>query len=227
MFSLAIFVIHLILLVLFSRLLDRFLAELFPKGHYRWVIWPGIVVHELSHAIVGKLMGAKITDVSLFAKTGGSVTHTKPKIPLIGVPFTSMAPLLGCTLAIIVLTYAFDFDQRLIVSNFDILTLLTNIGLLFRENVANWLFWLFLYLVLAITTAIAPSNQDFKNSWWGIGFILFGFGALLYFDIGTDFLTGLLKAVSSFFALGIIFELMINILVVPFWFLKRRKYTFE
>lgn len=225
MHALATFVIWLILLVLFSRVLDRLLSQIFPQGRYRWVIWPGIVVHELSHAIVAKLMLARITNISLFSKTGGSVTHTRAKVPVIGSPIISMAPLFGCIAAIAALAYAFGFDERLIMTDPSAATYFSNIGLFFRENFASWRFWLFLYLMLATATAIAPSNQDFKNSWWGIVLILVALGALVYFGVAASFLGNVLGAAGSLFALGVLFELMVLIPILPLWLWRRRKRT--
>ncbi len=214
MTTLIIFIIWFVFLILGSRLVDRMLAEIFPRGKYRWIIWPGVVIHELSHAIVGKLMGAKIKDISLFSKTGGSVTHTKPRIPLIGMPLTSIAPLFGCTLAIVGLMYVFGFSENL--SSF------LNIFSAFREHYKEWQWWIFVYLVIAIATPIAPSNHDFKNAWWGIFLIFFAFGALFYFHIGEEFLVGLLTRVTSLFTLGVIFEFLALLVVFPFWLIRRK-----
>ena len=205
--TLATFIIWLVLLVLISRLLDRLLSEIFPKGRYRWVIWPGIAVHEASHAIMAKAMLAKITDISLFSKTGGSVTHTRPKVPIVGTPLISMAPLFGCVIAIVALSHAFGFDGRLIMA----------------ENLANWRFWLFLYLVLAVSAAIAPSNQDFRNSWWGIGLILITLFLLIHFGYCLSFLERALAATGSLFALGVAFEVIVLVLISPFWLWRRKR----
>lgn len=211
--TLFIFIFWFILLIFGSRFVDRMLAEIFPKGRYRWIIWPGVVIHELSHALVGKLMGAQIKDISLFSKTGGSVTHTKPRMPIIGMPLTSIAPLFGCTFSILGLLYLFGYQNDL-SSFFDIFSA-------FQKHYAEWKWWLFIYLTIAIATPIAPSNHDFKNSWFGIVFILIVFGAFFYFHIGEDFLKSLLQSATSLFTLGVIFEFLAAVVVLPFWLIRR------
>lgn len=237
MFSLLLFFVWLTLLVLFSRILDWFLSELFPKARYRWIIWPGILIHELSHGIMGKLMGANITDVSLFSKKGGSVTHTKPKIPIIGIPFTAMAPLFGCTLTLLGLLYLFDFENKFLFFELKEWTLTAffsefikvgrGMAQIFISEFRNWMLWVFLYFTLALTTAIAPSNQDFKNAWLGIIIIFCMIAAFLYFEIWMTFIERVLGALISFFAFGFTFEFLIVVLLFPFWIWKRQHYRFS
>ncbi len=237
MLLLSLFFVWLVLVIIFSRILDWFLSELFPKARYRWIIWPGILIHELSHGIVGKCMGAKITDVSLFSKKGGSVTHTKPKIPIIGVPFTAMAPLFGCTLTLFGLMYLFGFEDKFLFFEFkewsltsffsEIIKVGQGIIQVFYLEFRNWMFWIFLYLALALTTAIAPSNQDFKNAWLGILIIFFTLAAFLYFEIYVTFIEQTLQVLISFFTFGFTFEFFIATLLFPFWFWKRRHYHFS
>lgn len=213
--TLLIFLLWMVLLVLGSRLVDRLLAEIFPRGKYRWIIWPGVIIHELSHAIVGKLMGAKIKDISLFSKTGGSVTHTSPRIPIIGMPLTSIAPLFGCTLALLGVMYIFGYQ--------DSLTSFSTIPSSFVENYKHWQWWVFVYLAIAIACPIAPSNHDFKNAWLGIFLIILTLGVLFYFHIGESYLTTGLQSITSLFILGATFELLATLIVFPIWVLRRRK----
>lgn len=221
------FLLWLILLIIFSRLIDKFLSEIFLHGRYRWVIWIGIIVHEFSHAFMAKLMGAKITGISLFSKSGGSVRHTNPRVPIIGKPLVSMAPLFGCTLAIIGLVFLFGFESRLLIVNFgesffqNLWLFIKNIGFVFTHNAASWRFWLFLYLVISIATTIAPSSTDFKNAIWWIFLIIIIIGVLFYFHIGILWIERVLNLLSSIFVLGVVFELLVIVLVFPFWLWRR------
>ncbi len=64
------------LLMLVGALLDHLWAKILGAGKiYRIFVTPGILVHELSHALACLLMGAKVTDMTIFDKEGGHVTH--------------------------------------------------------------------------------------------------------------------------------------------------------
>ncbi|MEX2209999.1 MAG: M50 family metallopeptidase [Patescibacteria group bacterium] len=124
---------------------NRFLARVFVGRTYRFLIAPGVIVHEYSHALACVLTGARIRQVRVFDARGGAVVHEEPRAPL-GDGIISVAPILGAATAVYLLALA-------LVPGF--------VG--FGElSISSWQFFVFAYLASAITAAMAPSLQDLR-----------------------------------------------------------------
>lgn len=125
------------------------LAQLkFHLKIYQIVLFPGVVIHELSHLLFCLLTGAQVHDVEFFSPTGGHVTHGRPKIPVIGVFLISLAPfLVGMTLVYFISSQLIVFDP----SNLTIKLIISKI--------------IIFYLLVAIIISMFPSGKDFKNAW--------------------------------------------------------------
>src|SRR3989304_5104800 len=82
-----------IALYLISEYLHRSMSSV-SRTLYVVLMLPGTIVHELSHAAVALLMGARITEFSVIpsGNTLGHIEHTPPKIPFIGDAAISIAP---------------------------------------------------------------------------------------------------------------------------------------
>ena len=157
---------------------------------FRLVIVPGLVLHELSHYAMCKLTGARVSEVSLFNRQrvgrstvySGSVTHGPSKLPYVGDPLISFAPLIGGLAVLGLLTWAFDDPLAIrghVGRPVDPLTDLVGVA---RELVSvlvamvrripaqivaragDWRLWVYLYLAVSISMSLAPSRQDFANS---------------------------------------------------------------
>ena len=167
-----------------SRVSGRIWSGMLGKAFFV-LAFPGILVHELSHVIGCLIMGAKVTNLSLFEPQGGYVTHGEPKIPIIGKPVISFAPLFGCGLALWLVYTASPFQFG------PLQTPVGAPGLLTLEFTASglrefgWSVWdvikqffvaipklnfhsvwtyVFAYLALSIGIAFSPSKQDFGNA---------------------------------------------------------------
>lgn len=142
-----------------DALLDYLLRHSFIGSRYRLFIAPGIIVHELSHALAASLTGSQIKKISLFAPQGGYVIHASQ--PGLLQPFrliiVSLAPLFGVTLSFFILTLLLQPDW---LSNINInhpYAILTSLPQL---SLSKWQSWLYLYLTLSLAAALAPSWQD-------------------------------------------------------------------
>ncbi|MEX2043370.1 MAG: M50 family metallopeptidase [Patescibacteria group bacterium] len=158
---------------------NYFLARVFVGRTYRYLIAPGVIVHEYSHALACIVTGARIRKVRVFAEEGGYVEHEPARLPL-GEGIITVAPILGAAIAVYLLAV-------LLVPGF------VGLGEL---QVSSWQFLAFAYLASSITAAMAPSAQDLR-----VGLAAFvvlctiiGLGALVpmvadYFDLllGTEF----------------------------------------
>lgn len=128
---------------------------------YYSLLFPGVVLHETSHMIACLLVGAKITDVEFFSKTGGHVAHMKPKLKYVGTFIISLFPLItGSAIIILLLPY-------LNLSHFNIQTVLIDI--------------IIFYLLTTVTITMFPSSKDFSNAWFLYIIVIAGLLLVSYF----------------------------------------------
>lgn len=162
--------ILLILAIMFvAMLIPQFLVRSILGPVFRVFVIPGVIVHELSHALFCLLTGAKIQRIRLFRRDGGDVAHLPSKIPFIGPLLITFAPLVIGLILIILLA-------RLVAPDLSHIPAATSLGefpqfLWLVVRATDWgqpMTWLWLYFILAIGATAAPSWQDLKNSWWSL-----------------------------------------------------------
>jgi len=218
-----------IIVVLISRALDVLWARVVPiRTLYYFVRIPGVVVHELSHILGCLIMGAKVKNVILFSKEGGSVTYSRPKIPFLGDVVINTSPLICIPLVLAGCTWV--FSQYLgcvfpvlpqgIRSSADLAGLGTGILGIFTGNLVvmfNPWFFLYLYLTLSLVLSVAPSAQDISNAAIGIGII--ALAGILVLQSGIPFavsiLEELMRLVNIGFVLGLSFGVIALVMSIP------------
>jgi hypothetical protein len=142
-----------------SYLTDYFLVRSFLGYKYRFFVAPGIIIHELSHALACLICWAKIREISFFDQDGGYVKHEKSPIPIFGPILISTAPLV---ISIII----FYFLGRLLKleGSLDFGTIIFNLKLILKSiNFVNWRSFLAIYLLLSVAVTMTPSRQDLIN----------------------------------------------------------------
>lgn len=72
----------------------RFGEGLFPGLGFRILMAPAVILHELSHVMLCWLTLSKVSQVTVFQREGGSVSHDKPRVPF-GQVLISLAPFIG------------------------------------------------------------------------------------------------------------------------------------
>lgn len=149
----------------------------------------GVPVHELSHYILAKLFGHKVTEVKLFQMkdgdgTLGYVNHAYNPMNLyqqIGNFFIGVAPILCGSLVIILLLKFFVPDSLNLMNG--AMSLKGSMGFLKSiftlDNFKRPEFYLFLYLVFSICSHISLSKADIKGAFIGV---IFMFIILLVFN---------------------------------------------
>lgn len=231
-------------LVLISYLLDKLWSRSLARWIYLFFAAPGIIVHELSHYIACRITGADVSRVKLMGMEGGSVTHGPPKRGgVFGQALISMAPFFGIPLFLILLAVLFDnisfFNCDLtwkrnvdwnagsiLIGTFRSAFSLVKSNLLERRS--PW-FVLYLYLAASLTASLAPSRQDFKNSW--IGIALFFVMIIAWSLLNDHLLSGWgWKAPATYFildlmgwivVLGLVLSLFGLILALPFYLIRK------
>lgn len=124
----------------------------------KYLFFPGIFLHELAHYIAAILTGARVGEFRVGFEEG-HVIHSKPRLPLIGMPIISFAPFI---IGVIVLVYVFQW--LLGVSITEITSVQELISYILHLNYFAWHFWLSLLILINILATFAPSSRDLKNS---------------------------------------------------------------
>lgn len=219
----------------------RFMRE---KGLLIW-FWlnaPGVIIHELSHAIVVLLFtpfGFRITSVTLFRirpmaqrdprghivrSNGpqslqlGEVQYMRPQGRLssyIGDGLSGIAPLIGGTAAFILLYWvATGYFIWQVPFDFS-----QSQWQIIRPGWPLWTLIFAPYLILTITSELWPSRQDWKGASWfviGLGVVLLLVLLLFWYTQRISQLFILATLVSSHidFALGILLILDIIFMII-------------
>jgi hypothetical protein len=158
---------------------------------YFVLILPGVITHELSHALTAWFLRVKVRHLSIGIRRKGNsqqvalgsvdISRTDPvRASLIG-----LAPLIfGCGAIWYISGRVLGVRPILPVS---LPRLWTELQIVYTTPD----FWLWAYLVFAISNAMLPSAADRQS--WGTALILIAFiGALIYFSGLFDALSGTL-----------------------------------
>lgn len=135
------------ILVLFALLV--FLRELVlvklarRQTIYCIVLFPGIILHEISHIAGCLITLTKVRKVKLFSSKGGFVMHEKPVLPILGIFIISIAPLV----------------VGLFISHILFGLIYTPEGLKYQLPTV-----IYLYLIFSIILTMLPSKTDITNS---------------------------------------------------------------
>ncbi len=245
------------LVILLSNLITRLMTSATSGYLFRLMIFPGVLVHELSHYVMCKLTGAKVVELKLFEKQevkghtvyGGYVTHGPSKLPLLGDPLISFAPVFGCLGVMALLTWAADdplgfrsgpsetveFEAAPLSNLTSILSGISYvIGRLpghVMDHAGEWTFWGYLYLTISLAIALAPSKQDFANSYrhfWrhilkfvaaaGVVFLILYVAGSLVKSLANalvPYLVGVFAFTLSILIVTLILAWLINLLTSP------------
>lgn len=176
MTSVGLFFAYLMLLMAIGYAVNRLMVPVFGRG-WRLFVAPGIIVHELAHALACVLVGADVQEINFWKVEGGHVIHTQPRIHLLGPVLISLAPMIVMTLGLFVLA-------PLLAANVGDLPWIETVpsslsgfvgGYLTSLGQAaagfDWLTlkpWLLIYLMLNVAVTIAPSRADLHNAQWAL-----------------------------------------------------------
>jgi hypothetical protein len=176
-----------------SYLINWLLARSIIWKHYRFFVAPGVVVHELSHALGCIVMGAQITDINFWKANGGHVEHYPPKAKLIGEAIIALAPIWGTLALLAVLTKLLVPNAFLYASTFNAQ------GIIESFNWFSWQSWLYIYLVTSLMATIAPSKTDMRYALASLVILTLALTVLLTFlPIVVHQLNQLLKILRPF-----------------------------
>jgi len=139
----------------------------------RFLYYIGTVVHELSHAILAILTGAKVTEFKVFSNQP-HILHTKSKIPILGEILISIAPVIGGILFLFLIN-KYLLGNSFVIPHFYSLQSLYEVPLniISQINFLSWKSWVMILLFMNVGAMISPSWKDLKNIWPAIIVLLF------------------------------------------------------
>ena len=237
--------IQVLVLYFLSRLINKLVLRRLGRGWYLATMWPGVVIHEMSHAVGCLLTFTKIHKINLFKPEGetlGSVEHANTKNPISRI-IISTAPLFGVTGVMWALTILFFNDfYNVQVGGLEIaLDSFTSFKsffsfsgdyfmhywnflkeLIVTIDFSNWWTYIYLYLMLSLSSHAAPSKQDLKYTFSGVLLLALIFIGLFFFDqwIQVPLTWSMIQAfvwpvylITNFLIYGIAFSLVSLIII--------------
>jgi hypothetical protein len=185
---------------------------------YAIVLFPGVLLHELSHFVTAILLGVRTGSFSVLpkAKSDGSIQlgyveyYKSSKVGPIRESLIGSAPLITGTAVILIIAFNIFNVTSLAtaVESGDVEKLTQALSTLFSTS--DFLLWL--YILFAISNAMMPSASD-RRAWPAFILILLVVFAILFL-IGLQdvVLAGLAGPVATVFGyLGLAFSLTISV----------------
>lgn len=159
-----------IMFLVLSFATNQMLCNNLPRFVYLFFMFPGVVLHELSHAVAVILTGGQISDINFFSTTGGHVKHTPSKVPVLGQFVISFAPMVVGLTVIFLLARLIPVTQS---GAFNIPFSSWQLPKLALSDGFHWWQIVIAYLLLSISVTLIPSRQDVSASVAGILVIVF------------------------------------------------------
>jgi hypothetical protein len=217
--------IQLAAIYLLSGYVNKALYRRLGKAVYLLIMWPGVMVHELSHLAACLLTFTKVVEVRLFAPHEespgmlvlGYVRHARPRDP-VSAMLIGAAPFFGGAAALWAGMKAF-FPSLATGGSFTPAALLSLVALF---DWRAWTTYVFIYLVLTLSSHIAPSKPDIVGALKGVVglFVLIAIFSAIdrYFALSTGaailgFVSGGVGAVTALLSYGSAFVLLLAAIV--------------
>ena len=154
----------------------------------RFFLFPGAVIHELSHAFICLITGTTIKELNIFKLENGSIQYDRPKIPFLFDFFIATSPIFGCAFILILISIILGNPIRVDETLPNEMTFSFKIVFDYAKNFLDmiWLtlnaFWnsgfhsissiIFIIASIIFTVSMAPHKSDLK--YIVLGFIILG-----------------------------------------------------
>jgi len=215
------------ILLLLQRWIHRHLHGLsfLLTGNHSWavilyaiVLFPGVLLHELSHWITAKLLGVRTGRFTILPRTTadgtiqlGSVEYYKTsRVGPIRESLIGSAPLVAGTAVILLIAFrVFNVSALAVaIETGDSERLTDAMSVLFGTS--DFLVWL--YLLFAISNAMMPSASD-RRAWPAFAAIMVAFALVLFLlGLQDDLITSLAGPATTVFGyLGLAYTLTIGV----------------
>lgn len=195
--------LQLIVLYALSSAMNRLAFARLGKTLYLLVMWPGVIVHELSHFLGCVLTRTKVFEVKLFSPREegpgnmvlGFVSHAKPRGPfstfvISAAPFFGGAAALWGILALIApqalaglgTPLEFGSGRGAVQAIVDTARSYASFARALAESLdwRSWQTYAATFLLLSISTHVAPSRHDMKYALAGAASLAVLFGIMAW-----------------------------------------------
>ncbi|MFZ6035895.1 MAG: hypothetical protein ACOYUK_02030 [Patescibacteria group bacterium] len=233
-------VLQLLALYGLSQAIDRLILRYLGRGWYLALTWPGVIIHELSHFVGCLITFTRVTRVQLFYPHGntlGMVEHVQTRHPVKNI-IISIAPLFGVTTVMWLLArwafpelYVIHINElRVAMQDFSSFSNFFSFSgafighywaytrdVLGAMDFGQWQTYVFIYLMLTLSSHAAPSNVDLKHTYYGLAGLIVFFVLLGMVDrwlqTGTiwmvvQWLSTPVYFLANFISIGIVFSLV-------------------
>lgn len=165
---------YLLVVMGIGALVNRLLLPIFGRG-WRLFVAPGVVAHELAHALACVVTGAPVLDINFWKASGGHVIHGPPRLHIIGPVFISFAPMILMTLGLFVFVPVLSPGLANLTWTQHVPSSLTQLvggylaSLILAIKSFDWRTitpWLLTYAMLNVAVTMTPSGIDLKNAQW-------------------------------------------------------------
>lgn len=185
---------------------------------YALILFPGVLLHELSHWLTATILGVRTGSFSVLPKTGADGTiqlgyveyYKSSRVGPIRESLIGSAPLVTGTIAVLLMAiHVFDLPALATsIQSENIDALVDSLAILFSTG--DFLIWL--YLIFAISNAMMPSSSD-RRAWPAFALIMIASAIFLYFlglmDVFVETIIG--PAAIVFGYLGLAYSLAIGV----------------
>jgi len=198
-----------ILIILVLGYISVYLREQFLE--FKWMLpltFIGIFIHESSHALFCLLTGGKVTGFRVTPHEG-SVTHYRPKVPIIGPMLTAIAPMLVGLIVMGIISH-FWLSTTITIDSTNIWHVMVKV--LSSLNPLHWQAWVLALILLNIGVMLGPSIEDLKSIWPLV---------IASFFINSQSLAQILTLVIVLISVNIL--LFVLIIAFRIFLLKRRQ----
>ena len=165
---------------------------------YAIILLPGVILHELSHALVAAIVGVKIGRINILPRRVGKRIQLGfvpvQETDFVRASLIGAAPLLFGGAVVVAIGYLVFGTPEVIaaLSNGDLLAALQGLSVAVKAADA----WFWAYLVFAIGNTMLPSNSDI-HAWPFLGGVLAVLALLvLLVGGGSALLTGIGQAMT-------------------------------
>lgn len=189
-----------------SYLINWLLVRSIIRRYYRFFVAPGVIIHELSHAVGCLVTRSPIVEINFWKPSGGHVKHLQPVDPLrrlINDPIIALAPIWGAFACLAAISWLLLPDLSRLSYFLDISV---SKNMLTFLDPLRWQTWLWLYLATSIVATMAPSKTDMRYAILSLGFLGSGLLLLSFIPGFPSLLTTALQNLKPFvlFSFGII-----------------------
>ena len=177
-----------IVLVFTSFGIEKLWSKHINAKAVRLFLFPGAVIHELSHAFICLITGTTIKELNIFKLENGSIQYDRPKIPFLFDFFIATSPIFGCAFVLILISIILGNPIRVDETLPNEMTFSIKIVFDYAKNFLDmiWLtlnaFWksgfrsissvFFIIASIIFTVTMAPHKSDIK--YIVLGFIILG-----------------------------------------------------